>query len=54
MKVSSYVLGKWIEGEGVETVLYNAVDGREIGTCSTQGFDFNAILNYSLNIFYCL
>lgn len=46
MQVKNYVLGQWIAGEGVETNLYNAINGDHIGTTSSEGLDFKAILNY--------
>jgi oxepin-CoA hydrolase/3-oxo-5,6-dehydrosuberyl-CoA semialdehyde dehydrogenase len=46
MQVKNYVLGQWVAGEGVETNLYNAINGDHIGTTSSEGLDFQAILNY--------
>ena len=45
-RYQSYVLGQWIDGEGVETNLYNAITGELIGETSSAGFDYNAILEY--------
>ena len=45
-RYQSYVLGQWIDGEGVETNLYNAITGVLIGETSSAGFDYNAILEY--------
>jgi len=42
----SYILGQWTEGKGVETTLYNAINGDEIGTVSSEGFDYADILEY--------
>ncbi|MES2800588.1 MAG: phenylacetic acid degradation bifunctional protein PaaZ [Bacteroidota bacterium] len=42
----NYVLGKWVSGEGVETNLFNAINGDQIGTVSSAGLDFTEILNY--------
>jgi oxepin-CoA hydrolase/3-oxo-5,6-dehydrosuberyl-CoA semialdehyde dehydrogenase len=50
MQVKNYVLGQWIAGEGVETNLYNAISGDHIGTTSSEGLDFKAILNYGREI----
>lgn len=50
MQVKNYVLGQWIAGEGVETNLYNAINGDHIGTTSSEGLDFKAILNYGREI----
>lgn len=42
----SYILGQWTEGKGVETTLYNAINGDEIGTVSSDGFNYADILEY--------
>ncbi len=42
----SYVLGKWTNGEGNETNLFNAITGEKIGETSSAGFDYKAILEY--------
>jgi len=42
----SYVLGKWIAGEGIETQLFNAISGAPIGTCSSSGIPFKDVLDY--------
>lgn len=46
MKLQNYVLGKWTEGDGEGQPLYNAVTGEFIATASTQGLDFEKILEY--------
>lgn len=45
-RYQSYILGQWTDGEGVETNLYNAISGDQIGTVSSAGFDYAAILEY--------
>lgn len=45
-RYQSYILGQWTDGEGVETNLYNAINGDQIGTVSSAGFDYAAILEY--------
>ena len=45
-RYKSYALGQWIDGEGVETSLFNAITGEQIGEVSSKGFDFASILNY--------
>jgi oxepin-CoA hydrolase/3-oxo-5,6-dehydrosuberyl-CoA semialdehyde dehydrogenase len=45
-RYQSYVQGQWVDGEGVETNLYNAITGELIGEASSAGFDYNAILEY--------
>lgn len=46
IKVRNYVLGQWVAGEGVETNLYNALTGDKIGETSSQGLDYQAVLQY--------
>lgn len=46
IQVKNYVLGEWIAGEGVETNVYNAITGDQIGTASSKGLDFQAVLSY--------
>jgi phenylacetic acid degradation protein paaN len=46
-KLSNYVTGKWITGDGEGQPLYNAVTGELIGYASTKGLDFKAILDYA-------
>lgn len=45
-KIQNYVLGQWVNGEGEETALYNAITGDKIGSTSSQGLDFKSILEY--------
>jgi oxepin-CoA hydrolase/3-oxo-5,6-dehydrosuberyl-CoA semialdehyde dehydrogenase len=45
-RYQNYVQGQWIDGEGVETNLYNAITGDQIGEVSSAGLDYNAILEY--------
>ena len=42
----NYVLGKWQNGEGIETHLFHAITGKEIGSVSSAGIDFSAVLDY--------
>lgn len=42
----NYVLGKWQNGEGIETHLFHAITGKEIGSVSSSGIDFSAVLDY--------
>lgn len=46
MKLQNYTLGKWVEGEGEGQPLYNAVTGEYIASASTQGIDFEKVLEY--------
>lgn len=45
----NYALGKWTSGEGIETELFNAITGEQIGTCSSVGLDYAAMLEYGKN-----
>lgn len=45
-RYKSYALGQWIDGEGVETSLFNAITGEQIGEVSSKGFDYAEILHY--------
>ena len=45
-KYQNYALGKWIDGEGVETNLFNALTGEKIGEISSIGLDYKAMLEY--------
>jgi oxepin-CoA hydrolase / 3-oxo-5,6-dehydrosuberyl-CoA semialdehyde dehydrogenase len=49
MKLKNYVAGQWIEGEGEGTALYNAVTGDVLGSATTKGIDFKAMLEYARN-----
>ena len=42
----NYVHGKWQNGEGIETHLFHAITGKEIGSVSSAGIDFSAVLDY--------
>ena len=46
-KLGNYITGKWIEGDGNGQLLYNAVSGNAIASATTNGLDFEAILNYA-------
>jgi oxepin-CoA hydrolase/3-oxo-5,6-dehydrosuberyl-CoA semialdehyde dehydrogenase len=45
-RYQNYVLGQWVDGQGPETNLYNAINGNQIGTVSSAGIDFSEVLNY--------
>jgi len=46
MKLENYVTGRWITGDGDGQQLYNAVTGEAIAAATTQGLDFESILEY--------
>ena len=50
LNVKNYVQGQWIAGEGIETNLYNALTGAQIGTVSSTGIDFKEVLDYGRKI----
>ena len=45
-RYQNYAQGQWIDGDGVETNLYNAITGAKIGEASSAGLDYEAILKY--------
>jgi oxepin-CoA hydrolase/3-oxo-5,6-dehydrosuberyl-CoA semialdehyde dehydrogenase len=46
IQVKNYVLGQWGAGEGTELNVYNAINGDVIGSVSSAGLDYAAILEY--------
>ena len=53
-RFQNYVLGQWIEGQGVETPLFNALSGVKIGEVSSAGIDFGEVLSYAREKGYAL
>ncbi len=49
-KLGNYVTGKWLYGSGDGTGLFNAVTGEKIGTATTEGLDFAAMLEYARKV----
>jgi len=45
-KLGNYVLGNWENGSGEGVPVYNAVNGDLIHYSTTEGLDFNSILDY--------
>ena len=45
-RYQSYTQGKWVDGEGCETALFNAITGEKIGETSSAGLDYEKILAY--------
>ncbi len=45
-KIKNYIAGSWIEGDGEELVAENAINGAAIGTVSSAGLDYAAMLDY--------
>ena len=46
-KLGNYITGKWIEADGEGQLLYNAVTGKPITSATTNGLDFESILQYA-------
>ena len=46
MEVKNYILGDWVRGEGSEVTFHHAINGEEIGKCSSKGLDYQQILNF--------
>ncbi|MDR0801337.1 phenylacetic acid degradation bifunctional protein PaaZ [Fluviicola sp.] len=46
IQVKNYICGQWVAGEGEEQKIYNAITGDQIGSVSSAGIDFDAVLNY--------
>jgi 3,4-dehydroadipyl-CoA semialdehyde dehydrogenase len=45
--LESYLSGRWVRGEGVETQLVDPVKGDELATASTKGVDLKAALEFA-------
>ena len=50
IKLKNYAQGKWVEGQGNETALFNAITGEEIGSASSSGLDFGEMMNYARTV----
>ena len=46
----NYILGNWVNGTGIEYSAIHAITGKEIGSVSSAGIDFEAVLKYSREI----
>jgi oxepin-CoA hydrolase/3-oxo-5,6-dehydrosuberyl-CoA semialdehyde dehydrogenase len=49
-KLKNYAQGKWVEGEGDGAPLFNAINGEQIGTASSKGLDFAAMMEYARKV----
>ena len=49
-RYQSYIQGKWFDGQGVETNLYNAITGEQFGETSSVGIDYEAVLDYGRKV----
>jgi oxepin-CoA hydrolase/3-oxo-5,6-dehydrosuberyl-CoA semialdehyde dehydrogenase len=53
-RFQNYILGQWLDGQGVETPLFNALNGAQIGEVSSAGIDFAEVLSYARQKGYAL
>jgi oxepin-CoA hydrolase/3-oxo-5,6-dehydrosuberyl-CoA semialdehyde dehydrogenase len=44
--IENYVQGKWIAGDGEELIAHNSINGEALGTVSSAGLDYEAVLAY--------
>ena len=49
MQLQSYAAGKWVSGEGGDTVL-SAITGKPVATVSSKGVDFKAMLEHGRKV----
>jgi oxepin-CoA hydrolase/3-oxo-5,6-dehydrosuberyl-CoA semialdehyde dehydrogenase len=49
-KIKNYVMGEWVAGEGEELIAYDAIFGTPIGSVSSAGLDYKAILEYGRRV----
>lgn len=47
-RYQSYAVGKWVDGEGLETSLFNTITGEKIGEVSSIGLDYKAMMEYAV------
>lgn len=48
-KLGNFISGSWVEGDGEGVLLFNAVTGKPIASATSQGIDFEVVLNYARN-----
>ncbi|MDA7761983.1 phenylacetic acid degradation bifunctional protein PaaZ [Crocinitomicaceae bacterium] len=46
----NYIQGKWVNGDGSETKLYNAINGDVLGEVSSKGLDYKSVLEYGRSV----
>ena len=51
-KLKNYIAGQWIEGNGQEVPLYNAVNGELVNISDTGGLNFEEALHYGRTVGY--
>ena len=52
MKLKNYIAGNWVEGNGHEIPLYNAVNGELVAISDTEGLNFEEALHYGRTLGY--
>ena len=50
MKLGNYVYGKWVEGDGDGSPLYNAINGDQIALATAKGIDIGKALEHGRNV----
>ena len=50
MQLKNYVCGEWVTGSGKQAELLDASTGELIGTTSSGGLDFSAMLTYAREV----
>jgi oxepin-CoA hydrolase/3-oxo-5,6-dehydrosuberyl-CoA semialdehyde dehydrogenase len=49
MNLPNYIQGQWLAHEGAGIAQFNAVTGAQIGTCGSDGLDYEAMRNFAVN-----
>ncbi len=49
-KLQNYAAGKWVEGTGKATTLYNSITGEAIYEADSSGLDFSIMLDYARKV----
>lgn len=49
-KLQNYAAGKWVEGSGKATTLYNSITGEAIYEADSSGLDFSIMLEYARKV----
>ena len=50
MRLRSYAQGAWVEGSGKATDLFHAVTGEKVAEATSEGLDFNGMLEYARTV----
>lgn len=48
--IENFALGKWTKGQSEGQMLYNAINGKEIGLASSTGLDFGQMMDYARSV----